>query len=135
MSNIIERINKDMNSRPSEVTAWRATMHDARAEITDADKALCALLDEFGWATGHGDTLVDLIGELAANLQQYRKAAELTKHLYGECLKDAERALAPKVRPTIQELEAILASEDDRQITINADGSISSIPAAKRTND
>lgn len=30
---ILERINKDMNARPSEVTAWRATMHDARAEI------------------------------------------------------------------------------------------------------
>lgn len=33
MTDILERINEDMNSRPSEVTGWRGTMHDARAEI------------------------------------------------------------------------------------------------------
>jgi hypothetical protein len=38
------------------------------ATITDADKALCQLLDKHGWATGHGDTLTDLIGEVDAEI-------------------------------------------------------------------
>lgn len=69
-------------------------MGEAADEIQNADRALVGLLCEFGWATGHGDTLIDLIGELAANMRKDRAAAEMTKRGYAGCLSDAHLLVA-----------------------------------------
>lgn len=52
MTDILDDINKAMNSRPSEVAGWRGVMHDARAEIVKTRAALTLI------ASFEGKTLI-----------------------------------------------------------------------------
>lgn len=83
-ANILRSMAKLMereSDEPGDIRGLRAkAVHWAADEIQNADRALCELLGEFGWATGHGDTLADLISELAVNMRI--KWADEQKHAF-----------------------------------------------------
>ena len=77
-----------------------AEVRELRAGVSAADKALVDWAHNAGWATGHGDTLCDMIAELKSQHCDERSYADLLHQGHtGYPTRDAALLAAIKAKP------------------------------------